>query len=182
MAKARQHSATAITATLPEASGLSGFDSLLERSVSQVKGAVPSGLLTGRIAAFSAEGVPAVECSALSPNTAVPAASLVPLDSNHVGRRVALMCADSDPGRPVILGLLAIDPVSLDEKQSAAPQTSVCVDGKSVTLSASEEIVLKCGKASIVLTRAGKVLIRGAYLSSLSTGVNRVKGGVVQIN
>ncbi|MEW5071937.1 hypothetical protein AB1P14_09365, partial [Pseudomonas aeruginosa] len=38
------------------------------------------------------------------------------------------------------------------------------------------------GKASITLTRAGKVIIRGAYLSSRSTGVNRIKGGSVQIN
>ena len=32
------------------------------------------------------------------------------------------------------------------------------------------------------LTRAGKVLIQGAYLLSRSTGVNRIKGGSVQIN
>ena len=30
--------------------------------------------------------------------------------------------------------------------------------------------------------RAGKVLIRGAYLLSRSSGVNRIKGGSVQIN
>ena len=41
---------------------------------------------------------------------------------------------------------------------------------------------LRCGKASITLTRAGKVLIRGAYLLSRSSGVNRIKGGSVQIN
>ena len=35
---------------------------------------------------------------------------------------------------------------------------------------------------NIMLTRAGKVLIRGAYLLSRSSGANRIKGGSVQIN
>ncbi len=56
------------------------------------------------------------------------------------------------------------------------------LDGERVVLSADKEIVLKCGKASITLTRAGKVLIRGAYLLNRSSGVNRIKGGSVQIN
>ena len=51
-----------------------------------------------------------------------------------------------------------------------------------MVLKAQQEIVLECGKASITLTRAGKVLIRGAYLLSRSSGVNRIKGGSVQIN
>ena len=49
-------------------------------------------------------------------------------------------------------------------------------------LTAEHEIVLRCGKASLTLTRAGKVLIRGTYLLSRSSGVNRIKGGSVQIN
>jgi hypothetical protein len=56
------------------------------------------------------------------------------------------------------------------------------IDGKRVTFDAREEIVLRCGKASITLTKAGKVLIRGAYLLNRSSGVNRIKGGSVQIN
>ena len=51
-----------------------------------------------------------------------------------------------------------------------------------LTFTANKQIVLKCGKASITLTRAGKVLIRGAYLSSRSSGVNRIKGGSIQLN
>jgi len=45
-----------------------------------------------------------------------------------------------------------------------------------------DQLVLRCGRASITLTAAGKVLIEGAYVSSRSTGVNRIKGGSVQIN
>jgi hypothetical protein len=56
------------------------------------------------------------------------------------------------------------------------------IDGKQVVLAAEEQIVLRCGEASITLTRAGKILIRGAYLSSHSTGVNRITGATVEIN
>jgi hypothetical protein len=41
---------------------------------------------------------------------------------------------------------------------------------------------LRCGKSSITLTRAGKVLIEGEYISSRSSGVNRIKGGSIQLN
>jgi hypothetical protein len=49
-------------------------------------------------------------------------------------------------------------------------------------VSAKEQLVLRCGKASITLTKAGKVLIRGEYVQSRSSGVNRIRGGSVQIN
>ena len=45
-----------------------------------------------------------------------------------------------------------------------------------------EQLVLRCGKASITLTKAGKVLIDGSHVLSRSSGVNRVKGGSVQLN
>ncbi|MBW2636717.1 MAG: hypothetical protein JRC86_04200, partial [Deltaproteobacteria bacterium] len=58
----------------------------------------------------------------------------------------------------------------------------VTIDGRRVTFDAKEQIELRCGKSSIILTRAGKVLIHGAYLLSRSTGANRIKGGSVQLN
>ena len=68
-----------------------------------------------------------------------------------------------------------------DEQEAARP-FEARVDGDRVVISADKEIVLQCGKASITLTRAGKILLRGAYLLSRSSGVNRIKGGSVQIN
>ena len=49
-------------------------------------------------------------------------------------------------------------------------------------LVARREIVLRCGNASITLTRAGKIILRGTYVLSRSSGVNKIKGGSVQIN
>jgi uncharacterized protein (DUF2345 family) len=56
------------------------------------------------------------------------------------------------------------------------------VDSERIELTAEKEIVLRCGNASLTLTRAGKILIRGAYVLTRSSGVNRIQGGSVQIN
>jgi len=74
----------------------------------------------------------------------------------------------------VVLGVLASGPVPAVAEAK--------VDGKKVTLTGEDEVTLKCGKASITLTKAGKVLIKGEYVLSRSSGVNRIKGGAVQIN
>ena len=86
----------------------------------------------------------------------------------------------ADPSRPIVLGVLrGQDGWPLAEKPE---EVQVEADGEHFTVSAKQQLVLRCGKASITLTSAGKVLIEGAYVSSRSTGVNRVKGGSVQLN
>lgn len=79
------------------------------------------------------------------------------------------------------------DPTELREvKSKDAPRSPLTIqvgaDGERVTLEASKEIVLRCGKSSLTLTRAGKIIIRGKYVLSDSSGVNRIQGGSVQIN
>ena len=64
----------------------------------------------------------------------------------------------------------------------AAGEAEAAADGRRVEINAEQEIVLRCGEASITLTRAGKILIRGEYVLSRSTGVNRIQGGAVEIN
>jgi hypothetical protein len=113
--------------------------------------------------------------------------SVVALDKSAIGRAVVLQFVGGDPGKPVILGVLQgpLDAVRAPEQaQGEVPGKKVDVelDGERLVFTAEKEIVLRCGQASITLTRAGKVLIRGAYLLSRSSGVNRIKGGSVQIN
>jgi hypothetical protein len=66
--------------------------------------------------------------------------------------------------------------------RSETGQIEVDADGKRLIVSAEERIVLRCGKASITLTKEGKILVQGAYVSNQSSGVLRIKGGSVQIN
>jgi len=88
---------------------------------------------------------------------------------------------NGDPERPILLGLLQMPGREARQNRQEAPVEAV-VDGETVVVEAKKQVVLQCGKASITLTRAGKVLIRGAYILTRSSGVNRIKGGSVQIN
>jgi len=58
----------------------------------------------------------------------------------------------------------------------------VQADDDRLVLSAEREIVLRCGDASVTLSRAGKVVIEGRYVVSRSSGYNKVKGASVEIN
>jgi hypothetical protein len=131
------------------------------------------GVVIGTLAGFAADGAPLVAFpGAAGP---VPARTLAALGPADLGAELALMFEAGDPARPVVAGRLLRpeaepDPVAVER------------DGERLELTAEREIVLRCGQASITLTRAGKVLIRGAYIFSRSTGVNKIKGGSVQLN
>jgi len=115
----------------------------------------------------------------------LPAISTRIVSEHDIGKDVALAFEAGDPYRPIILGFIAHPrPVSKGDALNKVDDINptVHIDGERVTFFAEKEIVLKCGKASITLTKSGKVLLRGAYLSSRSSGVNRIKGGSVQIN
>jgi hypothetical protein len=91
-----------------------------------------------------------------------------------------LVFEEADPQRPIVMGVLrGTQAWPLPE---APAQVEVDADGERMLVSARSQLVLRCGKASITLTKAGKVLIQGSYVSSRSSGVNRVKGGSVQLN
>jgi hypothetical protein len=99
---------------------------------------------------------------------------------------VLLAFENNDPQKPIITDILhsLLDEVAENGplELQAGESDEVSVDGRRITFNAKEEIELRCGKASIILTRAGKIIIRGAYLLNRSSGVNRIKGGSVQIN
>ncbi|MCU7905715.1 MAG: hypothetical protein KZQ76_07590 [Candidatus Thiodiazotropha sp. (ex Epidulcina cf. delphinae)] len=108
----------------------------------------------------------------------VVAQTTIRFSEQDIGREVALLFENGDPLHPLIIGR-----IQHPEKQGLekTPMTAD-LDGERIEFSAKKEIVLKCGKASITLTRTGKIILRGNYLLSRSSGVNRVKGGSVQIN
>jgi hypothetical protein len=58
----------------------------------------------------------------------------------------------------------------------------VDADGERLVVSAVHGLVLRCGKASITLSADGKIVVRGTHVVSHSSGLNRIKGGSVQVN
>jgi len=109
-------------------------------------------------------------------------------------RPVVLLFEGQGAGRPIIVGMLAPDPAAallgpLLQRPLAVPGATTSakpvearVDGKRVVLEGEQEVVLRCGEASITLRRDGKVVLRGAYVETTAKGVNRIRGGSVKIN
>lgn len=140
-----------------------------------------AGVLIGELIAITNDGRTPLILYPGQPGTAVIAArSTVDLHGGHIGKSLVLMFEGGDPLRPIVMGVLRQgEGWPLEERPG---QVELDVDGERMTVSAREQLVLRCGKASVTLTKAGKVLIQGTFVSSRSSGVNRVKGGSIQLN
>jgi hypothetical protein len=95
--------------------------------------------------------------------------------------QVLLLLEDERSDLPIVIGLLT-PPGALAGDGPAGAQLEAIVDGERVVVEAKDEIVLRCGEASITLRRNGRIVVRGTYVETRSKGVNRIKGGTVQIN
>ena len=165
-----------------ETSGADLLRPLVEEraGVSQSAGSA-GGMSIGQLVALADEGRSAlVTLPGQLGSAAVRARSTVDLHGAHIGGQVVVGFEDADQRRPIVLGVLR-DRAGWPLEQRPA-QVDVDVDGERLVVTAKNQLVLRCGKASITLTRAGKVLIEGAYVSSRSSGVNRIKGGSIQLN
>ena len=134
------------------------------------------GVVIGALVGFAKDGLPLVDFSGNPQDNPVLARTIVVLSREDVGREVALLFEGTDFSKPILIGPI------VQPQQQTPRRVSVDRDRERLELTADREIVLRCGNASITLTRAGKVLIRGAYVSSHSSGVNKIKGGAVHIN
>ena len=146
-----------------------------------------NGVVIGLLVEFSDSGEPLVDFPANRSGEPLTARSTVTLGKHEVGRELALLFEGGNPDKPIVMGLIQHP----EGTESTSPENArggqqnpieADVDGERLVFTAKKEIVLRCGKASITLTRAGKVLIRGAYLLSRSSGVNCIKGGSIQLN
>jgi hypothetical protein len=163
--------------------GCDEFDGLRRRPVSPVPSvtARPSAA-TARFHGFDVDERVLVVGLPDRPHEIVSARTTVPLSRSQIGCSVVLLFEDGDLRRPIVVGVLQ-EQRPADDAGAVPPQfVSVRADDDRFVISAEREIVLRCGDASITLTRAGKILIRGRYIVSRSTGYNRIKGAAVEIN
>ena len=135
----------------------------------------------GRLQGFDLLDRPLVAKLKACPHHVLAARSTVPLRQAMIGREVLVVFDGGDVQAPVIVGVL--EPQALREQPPAAdPGVVVQADGQRHVITAEREIVLRCGDASITLTRAGRVIIKGRYILSRSTGYNKIKGAAIDIN
>jgi len=196
---------------------LSVADNEMSSSKSASGDIAPGEIIIGTLEGLDEQGNALVDFAENLRDKPLAALSTVAITQRHSGQQVALLFAEGNLEKPVVMGLIH-NPLNqliesfemLTEQSPAQPapeedtlsaqqsdqiittdaKTTVrvpgledaYVDGKRVVIEGREEIVLKCGEASITLTKAGKILIRGKYLLNRSTGVNRIMGGSVQVN
>ena len=147
----------------------------------------PGEIIIGEVVGINAQGQALVDYADTPLDQPLPAISTLGITQHHIGRQVALLFANGNPKAPVIMGIIHSplqDVIAAYEGLPVAPtsEPELTVNGERLVIEGKEEIVLKCGEASITLTRAGKILIRGKYVLTRSDGVNRMMGGSVQVN
>jgi hypothetical protein len=132
------------------------------------------GFVTATLVGFSRTGAPLLDIPGEPPSTHIASRSCVLLNGGDVGKQVVIVNDVDQPDSPIVIGVI--------QPSMATMAVEVTADGKRVVVSAVEVITLKCGEASITLNRDGKVVIRGKHVVTHASGVNRIRGGSVQLN
>jgi len=179
-----EHAARPVVDAVPS----SASDDLAQLLAAPVDAGVPTrnrtrivGVVVGTLVGFAGGGaIPLVTYCEQPGTAALPARATLDLHGPDVGRQAVLMFDEGDPCRPIIVGCLRDQ--GARALLPADEQVEVDADDRRLVVSAKEQIVLRCGKASITLTKEGKLVLQGEYVSSQSSGVLRIKGGSVQIN
>jgi hypothetical protein len=145
---------------------------------------------TGRIVEVTPEGEPLVDFAG-NPGPPIKAKSIIQFDpptvQQLVSRPVLLTFDCQDSSQPIILGLLhdrIIKDDSAEECEivSKSSPTIAEIDGQVVKLTARKELTIRCGEASVMLRRDGKIILKGTQLLSRASGSHRIQGSSVAVN
>jgi hypothetical protein len=140
------------------------------------------GVLIARLHGFDEDETPLVAGVPSLPGEIVRARSAVALQRTHIGSDLVVVFEGGNATCPIILGALSDRRTGAAFGGPSGQPVSVQADDERVIIEAEREIVLRCGNAAITLTRAGKVIIKGNYIVSRSSGYNKIKGAAVDIN
>ncbi len=151
----------------------------MEPRVGWVAGTTPEG---GVLVDFPGNGLSVLPARA---SLALEPAALARAAADRQG--AILLFENGDSSLPLLVGLLQtpsatplID-AALERSLEDVPKEAR-VDGRRVVIEGRDEVVLRCGKATLTLRRDGQVLLRGVNIRTEAEEVQRIKGGAVQIN
>lgn len=174
-------------AAAPAATRLPASDalvaSLLARDVTPAR---QQALVHGVVIATLLEMLPdgkvriAVPSHGISDMHATPVCALAAL---REGGQIAVMFEQGDTTRALVIGPMAGgDVASTVADEGGNERREAVIDDERILIEAEHEIELRCGEAAIILTRDGRILLRGTYISSHASATQRIRGGAVQIN
>ena len=177
----------AATSTLAEDAPSDDFAALQSRAVTAAHslGAAAGGANCATVAklhGFDLLDHPVIGDLPQCPGQLLPARSTVALRRDMIGAEVVLVFENGDLRRPIVMGVINDAALAAPAVPVAPSGTTIHADDERYVVSAEREIVLRCGEASIALTRAGKVIIKGNYILSRSSGYNKIKGAAIDIN
>jgi Domain of unknown function (DUF6484) len=135
----------------------------------------------GVLVGFDLDDRPVVSYRNVLGGERVAGRTTVALKRSQIGSSVVILCEDGDPHLPIVVGVIE-SRANMKAANDANAPTVIQADDERYIVTAEREIVLRCGEASITLTRAGKVIIKGTYVLSRSSGYNKIKGAAVDIN
>jgi len=116
------------------------------------------------------------------------ACTLIPLDEETVrwaietNQQVVLLFEAAQPNVPMVSGFVQPWGQSQRLDKRLREERELYMNGRRVEIQGSDEIVLRCGEASITLRRNGRVVVRGTWVETRSKGINRIRGGSVLVN
>ncbi|MDX8523716.1 DUF6484 domain-containing protein [Mesorhizobium sp. MSK_1335] len=133
------------------------------------------GVVIGIFLGFDDDASPLVVFPGNPQDTALPARSLTELTAGMIGSEVALLFQEGDARKPLIVGRI-VEPA----RKITAPQ--IARDGQRVRIIGEERIELRCGMATILMEKDGRITIRGTYVTSQASAANRIRGGSIDLN
>ena len=155
-------------------------------AINNISNDVVIGILVG----FSDRGQPLVAFTNNGADICQPALYTGHLSYENAGKRVALLFPAGDVHKPMIIGIVrdnikdAIN-VNAQSDQSDSIQTntmSLQINQRKIELNAEDEIVLRCGRARIELSKNGHVAVKGLSIDSSAEKLHRIKGAKTEIN
>lgn len=138
--------------------------------------ATGSAAVTGRIVSVSKDGVLIVDFPGNQLGAIEARSMLTSIPAQHSkSLPVLLVFENGDPTLPIVVGFV---------------HRTVVIEGSSpvgnraqrLLLDAEEEVLLRCGKSSVLLRRDGKVVIKGTKVVSRAVDENKIQGATVRLN
>ncbi|WP_256750116.1 DUF6484 domain-containing protein [Mesorhizobium sp. Mes31] len=132
------------------------------------------GVVIGVFLGFGEDG-PLVVFPGNPQEAALTARSLAELSSDMIGSEVALLFEGGDVTQPLIVGRI-VDPTHTRHG------AQIVSDGEGVRVRAHQRIELRCGKATIIMEKDGRITIRGTHIVSHASVDNNIRGASVNLN
>lgn len=180
--------------------------SKLKAPATNVESGLSPEVVLGELVGVDDDGSPIVDWTSNRTGSAQRALTASAVSRTDIGQPVALLFVDGDPACPVIVGKLRrpLDQIvevteqqhcqsDLEPDRSGIEGTDHNLGTRSTAImqrdnerllvvDGQDELTLRCGAASITLTRSGKILLRGTHIVSRSSGENKIKGASIQLN